>query len=362
MPTTFNVIFLGNLADIDTIEGNTTTENAAALVGLTFGGPGNALVNSFQTLSPGSVGFASDGNTYYDMDDPTPETFRINGGPDQGFDGTAVYNATLTYLDGTTAAVTAVVFQDTNGNAYLAPEFTANADQTALEAGPILSLSLDSLPSNSFLGMTGDRQAFNFVPCFTTGVRIATPAGPQPVEGLAIGDPVVSRDNGAVPIRWIGKATRKATGNLVPIRIAAGALGKGLPERDLVVSPQHRMLVRSRIAARMFGGSDVLVPAKKLLGLPGIELATDIEEVTYIHLLFDRHEIIYAEGAPTESLLLGTQALLALGREARAELRALFGPGALTSPPQPARPIPAGRLLKRLVERHTRNRQPLLQV
>ena len=90
---------------------------------MTFGGVGDALLNNAVTLSPGTTAFNSDGNTYYDMNDPTPETFSIDGGPDQGFDGTSVYNATITYIDGTTNTITAVIFQDTAGNTYWAPEF-----------------------------------------------------------------------------------------------------------------------------------------------------------------------------------------------------------------------------------------------
>ena len=151
MPTTFNVISLGVQADIDTTEGNTTAENASALVGLTFGGIGNSLNEQIQTLSPGSTGFAGGTSTAYDMNNSPAETFRINGGPEQTFDGTSIYNATITYTDGSTANITAVLFQDTAGNTYLAPEFTANPDMTALQAGPIRSLTLDSLFGKSFL-------------------------------------------------------------------------------------------------------------------------------------------------------------------------------------------------------------------
>ncbi len=362
MPTTFNVISLGNFASIDPTEGNTTAENAASLVGQTFGGPGNALVNNFQSLSTGSTGFGGGGTTYYDQNNSlSNDTFSINGGPDQTFDGTSVYNATITYLDGTTATITAVIFQDTAGNTYLAPEFTANADQTALEAGVIQSLSLDSLSGNNFSGMTGDRQTFNFVPCFTAGVRICTPNGRTAVEDLKVGDLVQTRDNGYQAIRWIGQVTCRAEGSLVPVRVSAGALGHGLPERDLVISPQHRMLLRSRIAARMMDKAEVLIAAKRLVGLPGIGLADDVEEVTYIHLLFDHHEIIFAEGAPTESLLVGEQALAAIGPEARREIATLF-PELIETDAAPARLIPKGRVARRLVDRHFSNAKPLLQV
>ncbi|NKX45430.1 Hint domain-containing protein [Roseicyclus persicicus] len=362
MPTTFNVIFLGVFPDLDTVEGNNTAENAAALVGTTVGGYGDSLINRVQVLSPGppATDFDSDGNTYYDQNDPTPETFRINGGPTQGFDASVVYNATITYLDGTTATITAVVFQDTAGRTYLAPEFENNADQAALEAKPLLSITFNSLVGDTYVGMTGNRENLDFVPCFTAGTRLATPSGWRLIEAMAVGDRVMTQDHGFQPIRWIGRTTCRAEGALVPVRISRGALGHGLPDRDLMVSPQHRMLLRSRIAERLIGQREVLVPAKKLLGLPGIALATDLETVTYLHLLFDQHEILFAEGAPTESLLPGPQAIGALGPEAEAELRSLF-PDLEAMGVLPARPIPRGRAQRHLVERHGRNGKPLIQ-
>lgn len=359
MPTSFDVVFLGNLADIDTVEGNFTAENAAALVGLTLGGAGNSLLSNFQTLTPGSVPFNSDGNTYYDMNDFTPETFSINGGPDQQFDGVAVYNATLTYFDGTTATISAVVFQDTNGNAYLAPELANNADQAALEAKPLLSMTLNSVLGDRFSGLAGNREAFDFVPCFTNEAVISTAMGPRAIEDLRVGDLVKTRDSGLVPIRWIGAATCAAEGNVTPVRIPRGALGCGLPVRDLIVSPQHRILFRSRAAHRMFGEAEVLIPARKLVGFSGIAEAQDLQEVTYMHLLFDRHEVMFANGAPSESLLLAEQSLHAIGSEGQAELATLF-PDLAGMTMRPVRPIPKGRFANKLVWRHQKNAQPAL--
>ena len=149
LPTTFNVFQLGVRPIIDPTEGTQTAENASALVGLTFGAPGTPLLESAAVLSPGAFGGGT--ANVYDMNDGlSNDTFRIDGGPLQTFDGTATYNATITYLDGTTATITAVIFQDTAGNLYWAPEFSANADQTAMEAKPILSLTLDSLNGNTF--------------------------------------------------------------------------------------------------------------------------------------------------------------------------------------------------------------------
>lgn len=363
MPTTFNVIFLGNFADFDTIEGNDVAENAASFVGTTVGGFGDSLINRIQTLSPGSFAnrFDSDGNAYYDQNDSTPETFRINGGAQQGFDSSVVYDATITYLDGTTATITAVVFQDVNGNTYLAPEFAANADQAALEAKPLLSITFNALTGgvNTYAGMTGDRDVADFVPCFVAGSRLATPEGWRLIETLDVGDLVMTQDHGLQPIRWIGSTTCRAEGAFAPIRIRAGALGQGLPCRDLLVSPQHRMLLRSRIAERMTGAREVLVPAKKLLSLPGIEVVADMDHVTYLHLMFDEHEIVFAEGALTESLLPGPQAVAALGPEAEAELRALF-PDLEARGVLSARPIPRGGVQRQLVSRHLANNRPVV--
>ena len=164
MATTFNVLYLGNFAAFDTTEGNTQAEQAATFVGQTFGSAGDPLHQYIGSLSPGSSGFAGGGTTNYDQDNNAAnDTFTIDGGGDQTFDGTAVFNATLTYSDGTTAAISAVVFQDTAGNTYMSPEFSANADSAAMEAKAIQSLTLDSLLGDSYGGMTADRLLTTFV-------------------------------------------------------------------------------------------------------------------------------------------------------------------------------------------------------
>ncbi|MCK0152014.1 Hint domain-containing protein [Marivita sp. S6314] len=360
MPTTFNVIFLGNLASIDTTEGNFTAENAASLVGQTFGAHGNALVNSIQSLSADGAGFSGGGAEYYDMDNATAnDTFSIDGGPAQTFDGTSVYDATVTYVDGTTATLSAVVFQDTDGNTYLAPEFSANADQATLESGPIQSVSLNSVLGSTYSGMTGSRETFDFVTCFVSGTRLATSHGQVAVEHLSIGQKVLTRDNGLQPVRWIGQSTCAAFGRCQPVRIRAGSLATGIPERDLLVSQQHRMMINSPIAERMTGRAEVLIPAKKLLGCDGMALDGRKCAVTYYHILLDRHEIVFAEGAPTETLLTGPMARDVLGQDCFDEVSAVF-PDILQRSSQPVRPVPKGHLAKSLVRRHAKNAKPFL--
>ncbi|MDD9718421.1 Hint domain-containing protein [Dinoroseobacter sp. PD6] len=206
-------------------------------------------------------------------------------------------------------------------------------------------------------------------PCFTHGTLILTPDGEIPIEALRVGDLVCTRDHGPQPIRWIGSRAvvlrdePRGDDRLRPVRIVAGALGNGLPRRDLLVSRQHRMLISSRIAARMFGTPSVLGAAVKLSGLPGIFIDHGVRTVTYVHLMFDQHEIIFAEGAPTESLYLGPETLKMVPAEARQEILELFPALARgLGSPRPARPIPDGRTLKTLVARHARNKKPLLEV
>ncbi|MDF3605681.1 Hint domain-containing protein [Paracoccus sp. DMF-8] len=200
--------------------------------------------------------------------------------------------------------------------------------------------------------------------CFTAGTLIQTPDGPREVQDLRIGDLILTRDHGAQPLRWIGGRVLDAgrldlSPNLRPIRIGASALGAGLPRRDLTVSPQHRVLVRSAVASRMFACSEVLIAAKHLVGLPGIAICRDLAPVTYLHLLFDDHQILLSEGAWSESFFIGPQALKNLKGAQRREILSLFPELARTTP-RPARPMPNGRQSRKLAQRHARNGRELV--
>jgi hypothetical protein len=206
---------------------------------------------------------------------------------------------------------------------------------------------------------TGATGFAELVACFTAGTLIATPDGPRLIEALQVGDPVLTQDHGFRPLRWIGSTTREVVDAIRPVRIAQGALGHGLPRRDLLVSPQHGMFVRSRIAEELIGRAEVLLPAEKLIGLPGIDWARDVERVTYLHILFDAHEIVYAEDTPTESLLPRPHILGAFGDEAEAELRFLF-PELEQRGVLPARSIPCADVQGRLVATLSRRNLALL--
>lgn len=200
--------------------------------------------------------------------------------------------------------------------------------------------------------------------CFTEGTLIRTRHGDVPVEELHPGMQVWTRDAGLQEIAWTGSRTLSAARLAVephrrPVLIRKDALGPGLPARDLTVSPQHRMLVGSRIAQRMFDDSEVLVAAKHLTAIPGIEEAPWRLGVTYVHFLCADHQVVMSEGACSESLHTGPEALKALSDIAQRELLDLFPELALMSPAAPARPA-ARRLLngregRKLAQRHAQN-------
>lgn len=168
----------------------------------------------------------------------------------------------------------------------------------------------------------------NVIPCFTPGTLIATPQGERPVEELSVGDRVITRDNGIQHIRWVGQRAMSGeelarAEHLRPVLIQQGALGNGLPERDMLVSPQHRVLVANDKTALYFDETEVLVAAKHLTDMDGIDVV-EVSETTYIHVMFDQHEVILSDGAWTESFQPGDQTLASMGQEQRAEILELF--------------------------------------
>ena len=166
------------------------------------------------------------------------------------------------------------------------------------------------------------------IPCFTPGTLIATPKGERKVEDLEVGDRVITRDNGIQEIRWVG--ARKMDGqelarssHLQPVLIRKGALGNNLPERDMMVSPNHRVLVANDKTALYFEEREVLVAAKHLTGLEGVDIV-EVSGTTYIHVMFDQHEVILSDGTWTESFQPGDLSLAGIGNAQRTEILELF--------------------------------------
>lgn len=166
------------------------------------------------------------------------------------------------------------------------------------------------------------------VPCFTPDTLIATPKGGRRVQALRAGDRILTRDNGWQEIQWLGTQTL-SQGNLLqtphlrPVSICAGALGRGLPERDMVVSQNHRMLVAHDRTPLYFEDREVLVYAKHLINRAGVRLMP-ATNVTYIHFMFRQHEVVLSDGAWSESFQPDDNTLLGIGDAQRLQIFELF--------------------------------------
>lgn len=219
---------------------------------------------------------------------------------------------------------TGITFYLANGQVVFTPN-----DGQVLQNGTFVS--------STWVNTQGPLQVSQLGPaCFTPGTLIRVPGGAVPVEALAPGDLVETLDSGPQTLRWVGRQRVRGVGRFAPVRFAAGVIGN---DRPLRVSPQHRMLVAGWQAELHFGEPEVLVPARHLLHWPGVT-QSPVRSVDYLHLLFDRHEIIFAEGAPSESFHPGGD-FVAGQQEILDEILAVFPEFATLE----ARGMPAARRL-----------------
>ena len=205
-----------------------------------------------------------------------------------------------------------------------------------LNTGQIIMLNADG--TINLVG-DGDTEDFNFtytvdngtntdigvvnvssIPCFVAGTMIATPDGQRAVEGLQLGEMVLTKDDGPQPLRWMGSRTVNAEDNFAPIRIRANTFGE---HHDLLVSPEHRILIRDSVAELLFGEQEVLVAAKELVNDRSVTRCVG-GQVTYVHLMFDSHQVVYSEGLATESFLPGPQTTKSFERAIVDEICTLF--------------------------------------
>lgn len=161
--------------------------------------------------------------------------------------------------------------------------------------------------------------------CFTPGTGIATPYGVVPVEDLREGDKVLTKDNGPQEIFWAG--ARQMTGarlyampDLRPVRIRAGAFGIARPDAEFHVSPDHRLMVKGRVAQALFNTPEVMVRARDLINGRTVVQDHSLRSVTYIHLLLPAHQVIWANGVESESFHPASASLSALSEGDRARL------------------------------------------
>ncbi len=249
--------------------------------------------------------------SYLDYTDANDDGWLTTFGADSinGQDITGIYNGdTVTVsINGTNVTITGVTFYTAGGGRYFTP-----TDGTNLSNATFVSSTWVNWPNFVTITNLGP-------PCFVAGTMIMTDRGERPVEDLRPGDLVETLDHGLQPLRWVGRSPTDASGRYAPVLFRAGAIGNS---RELRVSPQHRMLLRGWRAELYFGEPEVLVPARHLVDGRQV-LRAPAKRVDYHHILFDRHEIVISDGAPSESFFPGDYILLT-DRQTQAELLALF--------------------------------------
>lgn len=172
---------------------------------------------------------------------------------------------------------------------------------------------------------TGKRAGLDALPGLGAGVMVETSEGPQPIEWLRAGDLVLTRDNGYQPIMWVGRTAWDDPEALHPARIFAGALGRGTPAHDLIVSPAHNILLRSPLVGLHFGEDEVLAPACDIITQDEEHYALPTSEYAYSHILLEQHDLILTEGIWSESLFPDEETLERLGTDAAQEIRKVLG-------------------------------------
>ncbi|WP_162197169.1 Hint domain-containing protein [Loktanella sp. S4079] len=232
-------------------------------------------------------------------------------------------NPTFSNLTGNHVVVNNTTVE-ANGNASTGVEGPGAPDSITVSFDvPVASVRVIFSGSDSSgirSGYVGIGDFSGDVVCFGHGTLIETDKGKVAVQDLQEGDMVMTLDRGLQPIRWIGSRTVPAVGKFAPIELASGTIGNS---RALILSPQHRVLMQGWQAELLFGEVEVLVAAKQLVNGHTI-VRREGGEITYYHMLFDQHEVIYADDAPCESFHPGHVGIDGMHAEQTAEIYALF--------------------------------------
>ncbi|WP_370401531.1 Hint domain-containing protein [Sulfitobacter sp. JB4-11] len=341
--TTSTMIFIGNLPIIDTDESDPATENVGALAGTYVDSEMQMVdVTNFDQDGDGVIWSDEMGTTDY-----VTYTLRDQTETTTAQDAIIIYSARITEDDGTIHDVEVSVIQMPNGDTFV-NDYGAQGTTDGLF---IDSIELIAPVITGSAGRNTYATTSSTTICFVQGTLISTPPGLRRIETLAPGALVDTLDGGTKPIIWRRRQQRRTKTAQSPIQIEAGALGCGLPERSLRVSPQHRIMINAKAVRRMFGVDEVLIPAKRLLPLPGIRQITVQDPVCYWHILLDEHAIVFSEGSPVETLWPGPEARKSIPRSVR-----LPEIGQMQS----ARLVPEAPRQRQLIARLAKNGQPCL--
>ena len=286
---------------------------------------GNGIINNSDTPDGTVFLFSGGGGTTVTLDDTSgnPDTFEddqeaghiiTDGGGivanGQNVESESIINLRALDAGGTpTGPVVSITVLSQNGNFGDVWGLTLT---DRLEDG----VSYVKVSGSNF----GSSDYDDFITCFGPATQIRTPTGETAIEDLRVGDAVWTQSDGFQPIRWIGQTAVPATGAFAPVVIPAGVLGN---TDALTVSQEHRILLSDGHAELLFGECEVLVAAKHLVGLWGIELAYG-DTVRYTHIMFDRHQIVSSNGVLSESFFLSANSVKGVEAPQRRELLSLF--------------------------------------
>ena len=295
--------------------------NVSALSTLTFGvqGTGDVILDG-STITTGLTHLLSSYTVTYEGDAPgsftynpsgisllDPANFTVTGmqpGDEFNIGGNRNWALDTTTLGGPRTAYR---------NGFLHIESNSLLGQNVSVRVPMTQSEADTFFANQPTYFNPSRGVFVFpgdIMCFGQGSLLLTDSGYRPVEELRAGDTVVLATGARDQIRWIGSGALDSYAldllpNMRPIRLQRDCLAPGYPFADLIVSPQHRVLVNSSEVRALNDGAEGLIAAKHLVGIPGIEVARNMTSVRYYHVLLSRHEVLFANGLPTESFLIG---------------------------------------------------------
>lgn len=244
---------------------------------------------------------------------------------DQFTTGYAQYGASeaIALIDGSGNVLQFVSFEGKT----VTPSSGPAAGVTSTDLG--FTQSLQSLETSDG-GTTYNAQAApnpGTIPCYAPDTLIATADGPKAAGALRRGDRVLCEDSGPQPVLWTRRMTVELEAGSLngrPVRIRAGALGPGVPSTDLIVSPQHRILVGGHGQLEDLFDTESFVPAKALTVLRGVRFMHGRKRAVWVHFACARHEVVTAAGARSESLLLGDMVLRDLPERQRRRLSAAF--------------------------------------
>jgi hypothetical protein len=266
MPSTTDLtyLYIGNFADMDTDEGDFDNENPNVVLGVH---DGLALIDITQTDQ-------DDNDQINDDEFGSGDTLTYNtggGAVTVSQDSAAIYNADVLMGDGSTVSIQVIVVQAANGDTFISDRDGSLDDQA------IQSIELLSEDSSNYSGVFEGLGSIDnaTVVCYAPGTLIATVHGDVAVEALKPGDLVKTQDHGLQPIRWVNKNDCPLDGaaqDAKPVLVRAGALGPNRPAQDLIVSPNHRILVGGGAQLQDRFATEALAPAKALTSRPASDL------------------------------------------------------------------------------------------